>query len=106
MDLLVLNITFEVGADANDKVVLLPKVYFSIKGRDEKRDNKSGTYADGFIQFQQGVPFNSDKLKSDPNYLTEILNVEKVVAGIEYMIVALQTKEKELGFEEIWSIGE
>lgn len=101
-----LNITFDVGANENDQVVLLPKVSFSIKGRDETRDNKSGTYADGFIQFQRGVPFSEEKLKNDPNYLVEVLNIDEMVAGIRYMIQALIVKEKELGFEEIWSIGQ
>jgi hypothetical protein len=101
-----LEINFDIGANKEGKVVLLPKVTFTIKGRDELKSNKPGTYADGFIQFKEGIPFDAERLKADPDYLVKILNVPSVVAGLEYMLVALRDKEVELGFDKIWSIGE
>jgi hypothetical protein len=101
-----ISITFDVGANKDDKLVLLPRVNFSIKGMDETRNFKEGTYAEGFISFNEGVPYNEEKIKSDPNYLVQILNVDELIANIDYMLQALQRKEQELGFDKIWSIGE
>ena len=50
--------------------------------------------------------YNEERIKSDPNYLAEILNAEEIMANITYMLQNLQRKEQELGFEKIWSIGE
>lgn len=101
-----LQINFDIGANSDGKVVLLPTVTFSIKGRDETKENKTGTYADGYITFKEGIPFDAERLHSDPNYLTQILNVPSLISGLEYMLVSLREKEVQLGFDKIWSIGE
>jgi hypothetical protein len=101
-----LEINFDIGSNKEGNVVLLPTVTFTIKGRDETKNNKPGTYADGFIKFKDGIPFDADRLKSDPSYLTEILSVPKMIAGLEFMLLELRKKEVELGFDKIWSIGE
>ena len=101
-----IQITFDIGTNKDDNIVLLPKVNFSIKGVDETRDYKEGTYAEGFITYKEGIPYNEDKLKSDANYLAQVLNVDAIMANITYMLQNLQRKEQELGFDKIWSIGE
>ncbi len=100
------QITFDIGADANNKIVLLPKVNFSIKGMDETNDNKAGTYAEGFITYKEGVPFSEELIKSDPSYLSKVLNVDEIIANIEFLLTTLKQKEVELGYDKIWSIGE
>ena len=100
------NINFDVGADENDKIVLLPTISFSIRGADETKEYKDGTYANGFITYKEGIPFSTDKLEKDPNYLAEILSCDRVIDNLRFMLITLQQKEIELGFEKIWSIGE
>lgn len=101
-----IQISFDIGANKDDKIVLLPKVNFSIKGVDETRNYAQGTYAEGYITYKEGIPYNEDRIKSDPNYLAEILNIKEIMANITYMLQNLQLKEQELGFDKIWSIGE
>lgn len=101
-----IQITFDIGANENDEIVLLPRVNFSMKGMDETNENKPGTYAEGFITYKKGVPFSEEKLKNDPNYLIQILNIDNIVANINFMLLNLKQKEVDLGFDKIWSIGE
>lgn len=100
------NINFDVGANENDKIVLLPTISFSIRGVDETKEYKTGTYAEGYITYQEGIPFSTDKLEKDPNYLAEILNCDRIIDNLRFMLITLQQKEVELGFDKIWSIGE
>lgn len=100
------NINFDIGANKDDKIVLLPTVSFSIRGVDETKEFKEGTYAEGYITYQEGIPFSTEKLEKDPNYLAEILSCDRVIDNLRFMLVTLQQKEIELGFEKIWSIGE
>lgn len=104
--ILSIQISFNIGADRDNNIVLLPRVNFSIQGVDETKNFTQGTYAEGFITYKEGIPYNEAKVKSDPTYLATILNVEEIVENIGYMLKALQAKEVELGFEKIWSIGE
>lgn len=101
-----IQISFDIGADKDDKIVLIPKVNFSVKGVDETRNYAQGTYAEGYITYKVGIPYNENRIKTDPTYLAEILNVEEIMANITFMLQALQEKEQELGFDKIWSIGE
>lgn len=99
-------INFEIGADKDDKIVLLPKVTFSIKGMDETKDNREGSYADGFITLSQGVPYSEELVKSNPSYLVDVLNVDQLIDCMDYMLSALREKEVAMGYDKIWSIGE
>lgn len=101
-----IKLSFVVGGDKDKNVVLIPKLTFSMQGMDETKNNKNGTYAEGHITFQQGIPFNSERVQSDPAYLVEILNIEGLMSTMQYMLVNLQQKEQALGYDKIWSIGE
>jgi hypothetical protein len=100
------NINFDIGANRDDKIVLLPQISFSIRGVDETKDYKEGTYAEGFITYKEGIPFSTEKLENDPNYLAEILSCDRIIDNLRFMLITLQQKEVELGFEKIWAIGE
>lgn len=104
--LVTVAIDFEIGADKDDKIVLLPKVTFSIKGMDETKGNREGTYADGFITLSTGVPYSEELVKKNPNYLVEVLNIDQLIDCISFMITSLKAKEVEMGYDKIWSIGE
>ncbi len=100
------NINFDIGANRDDKIVLLPQISFSIRGVDETKDYKTGTYAEGFITYKEGIPFSTEQLENDPNYLAEILSCDRIIDNLRFMLITLQQKEVELGFEKIWSIGD
>ena len=101
-----MSIDFEIGADKDDKIILLPKVSFSIKGMDETKDNREGSYADGFITLSQGVPYSEELVKTNPNYLAEVLNIDQLIDCMTYMLLTLKDKEVAMGYDKIWSIGE
>jgi len=104
--LVTMDISFDIGANKAGKVVLLPTVKFSITGMDETKQNRLGTYADGYITYRQGIPFSAELAKSDPNYLSSILNVDNIMSCMAYMLSNLKAKEVEMGYDAIWSIGE
>lgn len=104
--LISLEINFDIGADKNDKIVLMPSVLFSINGMDETKGNREGTYAQGMIQLSTGVPFSEEALLNDPDYLAQVLNMDKLMESIYYMLENLRLKEVEMGYDKIWSIGE
>ncbi|UTW63950.1 hypothetical protein KFE98_07370 [bacterium SCSIO 12741] len=101
-----LEINFDIGANRDNNIVLLPKVKFSIQGIDETKENRRGVYAEGFITLSTGVPFSSEALEGNPEYLSHILNLEELMASISYMFDALRQKEVEMGYDKIWNIGE
>ena len=96
------EIHFRIGADKKKQVVLIPTVRLSIRGMDETLNNKYGIYAEGRLSFTDGVPFNEAALRNDPDVLLKILNVDRMIECIDYMISNLKKRETELGFEEIW----
>jgi len=104
--LLSMDINLDIAADKNNHVVLIPSINFSIIGRDESTDNRNGTYAQGTITFRNGVPFNEEAVRSDPNSLVKVCNVDQMIACMDYMITNLRAKEVEMGYDRIWSIGE
>ena len=104
--LVTVEINFDIGANRDDKVVLLPTVKFNITGIDETKGNRQGTYANGYISYRDGIPFNGDLAKSDPSYLSTILNIDNIISCMAYMLDNLKAKEVEMGYDEIWSIGE
>ena len=73
---------------------------------DETKGNRQGTYANGYISYREGVPFNGNLAKSDPNYLASILNVGNTISCMGFMIDNLKAKEIAMGNDAIWSIGE
>ncbi len=101
-----MELTFDIGANKDDKIILIPTLTFSVKGMDETKDNREGTYAEGRITLSQGVPFSEEALKSNPDYLFKILNAPELLGTLQYMLENLRLKEVEMGYDKIWSIGE
>lgn len=101
-----LEINFDIGANKDKKIVLLPTVKFSVRGIDETKNNRQGVYAEGFITLKEGVPFSSEAVLANPKALSEVLNIEELMASISIMLDELRKKEVEMGYDKIWSIGE
>jgi hypothetical protein len=100
------ELNFQVGADKDNHVVLIPAINFSIRGRDETKNNRNGTYAEGTINFRSGIPFNGDVIRADPKSLIKICKIDELIVALEYVLVNLQAKEVTMGYDKIWSIGE
>ena len=73
---------------------------------DETKDNREGTYAEGRITLNEGVPFSEESLKNNPDYLFNILNAPELLGTLQYMLENLRAKEVEMGYDKIWNIGE
>ncbi len=100
------EINLQIAKDKENKVVLIPSINFSIRGIDETKGNRNGTYAEGTIVFRTGIPFNETVVRADPNSLAKVCNVDQMVACLEYVLTNLQAKEIAMGYDKIWSIGE
>lgn len=100
------EIDLQIGADEKNHVVLIPRVNFSIKGIDETKNNRNGTYAEGTITFRKGIPFNSDAVRADPANLAKTCNIDQLLACMQYLLTNLRDKEVAMGYDKIWSIGE
>ncbi len=100
------EINMRIAADKEKHIVLIPSINFSIRGIDETKGNRNGTYAEGTITFRNGIPFNEEMVKADPQSLAKVCNVDQMVACLEYVLTNLQAKEVAMGFDKIWSIGE
>ncbi len=101
-----LEINFDIGANRDNKVILMPTVNFTVQGMDETKGNREGMYAQGRLTINEGVPFSSEALKNNPDYLIDILNMPSLIETLAYMLENLRLKEVEMGYDKIWSIGE
>ena len=99
------EIDFRVAANQKNQVVLIPSVNISIRGIDETQNNKYGVYAEGRMTFRDGIPFNEKAVRDDANSLIKVLNVDQMIACLDYIIGNLKTRETEMGFDRIWSTG-
>ncbi|MEP5610953.1 MAG: hypothetical protein ABJP45_01825 [Cyclobacteriaceae bacterium] len=101
-----MHLDLVVGSNDAGNIVLFPKLAVSGTGRDENNNDKQGTYFNGVVARTTGEPFNEDLLKSNPSELTRIVSWPKLQVEFEAGMRALRSKEIELGFDRIWSIGE
>jgi hypothetical protein len=100
------ELNFQIAADRDNHVILIPSINFSVRGIDETKGNRNGTYAEGTITFRNGVPFNGDVVRADPHSLAKVCNIDQMIACLEYVLTNLQAKEVAMGYDKIWSIGE
>jgi len=101
-----IDIDIQVGDDKNNLVILTPKVSISIRGRDEQKSNKQGTYVEGMLVSKTGNPFNSDRVKADKNALLNACSLNEISEALRISLAALRDKEIEMGYDKIWNIGE
>ena len=102
--LLSLKLDLCVGGDGDGHVVLVPKLSYSIYGRDETNSSKQGMYAQGVLVKSAGVPFNEDMVKMSPQALAEACSVADLLEAMQQSILALQAKELELGYMQVWGM--
>jgi hypothetical protein len=100
------ELNLDIAANKEKNVVLIPTVNFSVKGMDETKGMRSGTYAEGTIRIGNGVPFNEAMVRADPYSLVKICRLDEIAACLNYMLKNLQVKEIAMGYDKVWSIGE
>ena len=101
-----LALDFNIAANENNKIILIPFFTFSISGRDEEKNDVQGKYLDGLIAGGYGVPFNEDAIKANPDLLFETLSGPLIIETFKDGLQKLRAKEIELGYDKIWNIGE
>jgi hypothetical protein len=104
--LMSMHLDLVVGANADGNIVLFPTLKVSAYGRNEKDNDKQGRYFDGAVVRTTGESFNEDLLKSNPAELARVVSAPLLIEVFKIGIKTLRSKEVELGFDKIWSIGE
>lgn len=99
-----IEIHFNVAANNKGNIVLIPEVTLNMSGRNETGNNEPVVYGKIVIRGFDGVPFNSDAVKSNPKALYNVLRGDDLIFAIKYSMIRLQEKERELGFEKIWEL--
>ncbi len=100
-----MQVSFQIAANSEGKVILIPSLTLSITGRDESNNNKQGTYANAYIINTTGNPFNGDIVKTNPEALAKACSSDEMIAALIDGIRNLRSKEVELGYDKIWNIG-
>lgn len=93
-------INYQVAADGDDKIVLLPNVSYKIEGLDQSFDGTSSVWMQGSIK-GPGVPFNKSEF-SDLNALNRIGQKDIIVKLIKQSIKDLSKEQEEFGYQTVW----
>lgn len=101
-----LHLSFDIAANSEQKVILIPSLTLSITGRDENNNNKQGTYASAYIVNTTGNPFNGDNVKTNPEALANACSTNEMITALMDGIRNLRLKEVDLGYDKIWNIGQ
>ncbi len=104
--LLSMKLGLQIAANEKGKLVLVPRLYISVIGRDEENNNKLGKYVDGYVILGDGIPYNEALLKSSKEELLRVCSHEQLLHSLKEGISTLRRKEVEMGYDKIWNIGE
>lgn len=101
-----IELNLQVAANEKGNIVLIPRLMISVSGRDETNNSKLGRYVDGYVIRTTGEPFNEALLKSSKEELLRVCSHKQMIEAMKAGIATLRTKEIEMGYDKIWSIGE
>ncbi len=101
-----MNLNLGISTNKEDNIILIPSFNITIRGRDEDRNDKLGTYVDGFIVRQTGETFNSDMVRASKDELLRVCSFDQITLMLKDGLQTLRNKEIEMGYDKIWSIGE
>ena len=104
--LISMHMNLTIAANSEGNIVLIPSLSISVAGRDEDRDNKQGKYLDGYVSRTVGEPYNEAALKANENELVRVCSVPQMILALKAGVSTLRSKEVEMGYDRIWSIGE
>ena len=93
-------INYQVAADDDDKIVLLPNVSFRVTGQTQAFDGMSNTWIQGNVR-GPGVAFNRSEF-SDLNALNRIGQKDVIIKLIKQAISELLAEQEEFGYQTVW----
>ena len=94
-------INYQVAADKDDKIVLIPNISYTIDGNTQAFDGTANTWLQGSIS-GPGVSFSEDEF-SDLNALNRIGQKDVIVKLIRQSLKELSEEQEKFGYQEIWN---
>ena len=101
-----MNMNLAIAENSAGNIILVPSFQITIQGRDEGRNDKLGTYVDGYILRSTGEPFNAEMVKANKDDLLRVCSFDQIMLMTKDGLQSLREKEVEMGYDRIWSIGE
>ncbi|MNS07152.1 hypothetical protein D3C72_385880 [compost metagenome] len=89
-------------AKDSDKLVLIPRLTYIIFGATNGYAAGPLSYATGFIEATDGVPFNAEALQKNPGEMSRVARLPELVNAFEASLKALRAKEQAAGYDAIW----
>lgn len=96
-----ININYQVAADENDKIVLLPNVSFRVDGQTQAFDGNSNTWLQGNVR-GPGVPFDRSEF-TDLNALNRIGQKDVIVELVRRAMKELTEEQSKFGYDTVWN---
>lgn len=93
-------INYQVAADSDEKIVLLPNVSYKIEGLDQSFDGTSSVWMQGTIR-GPGVPFSESEF-NNLNALNRIGQKDIIVNLIKQSIKDLSKEQEDFGYQTVW----
>jgi len=93
-------INYQVAADKDDKIVLLPNVSYIIEGQTQAFDGNSNVWLQGNIR-GPGISFSESEF-SDLNALNRIGQKDVIVKFIKLSIKELSEEQNKFGYQTVW----
>ena len=103
MGLISVQVDLQVAGNDKGNIVLVPRLTFSIVGREEKYTNKDVNYGSGWVAAYEGRPFSQAEF-NDVNALNRIVRKDDMMAGFQSALKTLRAKEIEMGYDKIWGL--
>jgi hypothetical protein len=101
--LISVQVDLQVAGNDAGNIVLVPRLTFSIVGREEKYTNKDVNYGSGWVAAYEGRPFSQAEF-NDINALNRIVRKDDMMAGFQSALKTLRAREIEMGYDKIWNL--
>jgi hypothetical protein len=100
--LLSATLDLQIATNQDDKIVLIPRLSYVLYGPPNGYAVGPVTYAMGFVETAEGVPFNGEALQSDPGEMSRVARLSELVGAFEAALKAMRAKEQAAGYDAIW----
>jgi hypothetical protein len=100
--LLAATLDLQIATNQDDKIVLIPRLSYVLYGPPNGYAVGPVTYAMGFVEAAEGVPFNGEALQADPAEMSRVARLPELVGAFEAALKAMRAKEQAAGYDAIW----
>ncbi len=102
--LLATSIDLQIGTkQGTEKIVLVPRLKFSLIGGANGYAVGPTTYATGWVAAHDGVAFSKAELE-DIGALRRIARLDDLMAGLKGALMKVREEEKKAGYDAIWAL--